>query len=251
MNETNPVKPMNNINGPSTKPASAPAPDNFPTEWLTASGPKAKAIKDWIKSNNPPDLALLMDLYKVLVFQFMRDKGPTEDCIRQVTPMLRTITSYEQNLSRQNHRERALKLKESEHEMEMAEADRKDAQELADQEAAEEFAASQTAEAEGIAEVNKMYTKDVDILKEHYDVIMPDEKNPIARVYEKVPGINPLGLTVTPREPAVMNDLPTPKKAPDSIPAAANPGVVVPIHNPPSPPVRVPAGPASCRRRSG
>ena len=41
-----------------------------------------------------------MDLYKVLVFQFMRDKGPTEDCIRQVTPMLRTITSYEQHEKR-------------------------------------------------------------------------------------------------------------------------------------------------------
>ena len=205
---------MNTSNNPAAKPASTPTPENFPVEWLTASGPKAKAIKDWIKANNPPDLALLMDLYKVLVFQFMRDKGPTEDCIRQVTPMLRTITSYEQNLSRQNHRERALKLKESEHEMEMAEADRKDAQELADQEAAEEFAASQTAEAEGIAEVNKMYTKDVDILKEHYDVIMPDEKNPIARVYEKVPGINPLGLTVTPREPNGKTNSPPKPPAP-------------------------------------
>ena len=154
-----------------------------------------------LQSNNPPDLALLMDLYKVLVFQFMRDKGPTEDCIRQGTPMLRTITSYEQNLSRQNHRERALKLKESEHELEMAEAARKDAEELAEQEAAKEFDAHQFTEAESIAEANKRYTRDVDILNEHYDVIMPDEKNPVARVYEKVPGINPLGLTITPREP--------------------------------------------------
>ncbi len=142
---------MKTSNNPAPKPASTPAPDNFPVEWLTASGPRAKAIKDWIKANNPPDLALLMDLYKVLVFQFMRDKGPTEDCIRQVTPMLRTITSYEQNLSRQNHRERALKLEESEHELEMAEAARKDAQELVYKEAAEAFAAHQPSQAKRIA----------------------------------------------------------------------------------------------------
>ena len=192
---------MKTSNNPAPKPASTPAPDNFPVEWLTASGPRAKAINEWLKSNNPPDLATLIDLYKVLVFQFMRDKGPTKDCIRQVTPMLRTITSYEQNLSRQNHRERALKLKESEHELEMAEAARKDAQEQAEQEAAKEFDAHQFTEAESIAEANKRYTRDVDILNEHYDVIMPDEKNPVAQVYEKVPGINPLGLTITPREP--------------------------------------------------
>ena len=190
-----------------------------------------------------------MDLYKVLVFQFMRDKGPTEDCIRQVTPMLRTITSYEQNLSRQNHRERALKLKESEHELEMAEAARKDAQELAEQEADEEFAAHQSTEAESIAEANKRYIRDVDILKEHYDVIMPDEKNPIARVYEKVPGINPLGLTVTPREPAVKKEPPTSKVAPGSVPMPANPGVIPPIRTPADPAVWVPAGPSVCRRR--
>ena len=98
-----------------------------------------------------------MDLYKVLVFQFMRDNGAAEACIRQVTPMLRTITSYEQNLSRQNHRERALKLEESEHELEMAEAARKDAQELVYKEAAEEFAAHQPSQAKRIAEVNKRY----------------------------------------------------------------------------------------------
>ena len=190
----------NNPTNPDSKPTPNPNPDMFPAEWLTSSGPKAKAIQEWLKSNNPPDLATLMDLYKVLVFQFMRDNGAAEDCIRQVTPMLRTIASYEQHLVRQDHRERSLKLKESEHELEMAEADRKDAQELAEQEAAEEFAAHQSTEAESIAEANKRYTRDVDVLKEHYDVIMPDEKNPIARVYEKVPGINPLGLAITPRE---------------------------------------------------
>ncbi len=226
---------MKTSNNPPAKPASTPAPDNFPVEWLTASGPKAKAIKDWIKANNPPDLALLMDLYKVLVFQFMRDKGPTEDCIRQVTPMLRTITSYEQNLSRQNHRERALKLKESEHELEMAEAARKDAEELAEQEAAKEFDAHQFTEAESIAEANKRYTRDVDILNEHYDVIMPDEKNPVARVYEKVPGINPLGLTITPREPVVNTGLPTTKATPGAVPIPADPGVITPIRTPADP----------------
>ncbi len=92
-----------------------------------------------------------MDLYKVLVFQFMRDNGAAEACIRQVTPMLFTIASYEQNLSRQNHRERALKLEESEHELEMAEAARKDAQELVYKEAAEAFAAHQSRRAKRVA----------------------------------------------------------------------------------------------------
>ncbi len=142
---------MNTSNNPAAKRASTPVPDNFQVEWLANSGPKAKVIKDWIQSNNPPDLALLMDLYKVLVFQFMRDNGAAEDCIRQVAPMLRTITSYEQNLSRQNHRERALKLRESEHELEMAGAARKDAQELAEQEAAAEFVAHQSSQAKRVA----------------------------------------------------------------------------------------------------
>ena len=38
---------MKTSNNPAPKPASTPAPDNFPVEWLTASGTKAKAIKDW------------------------------------------------------------------------------------------------------------------------------------------------------------------------------------------------------------
>ena len=38
---------MNTANNPAPKPASNPTPDKFPAEWLTSSGPKAKAIKDW------------------------------------------------------------------------------------------------------------------------------------------------------------------------------------------------------------
>ncbi len=75
-----------------------------------------------------------MDLYKVLVFQFMRDNGSAEDCIRQVTLMLRTIASYEQHLVRQDHRERALKIKEAKHERQAARA----AKAKADREQAEQ-----------------------------------------------------------------------------------------------------------------
>ena len=245
MNETNPVKPMNNINGPSAKPASAPVPDKFPAEWLTTSGPKAKAIKDWIKANNPPDLATLMDLYKVLVFQFMRDNGSAEDCIRQVTPMLRTIASYEQHLVRQDHRERSLKIKEAKHERQAARA----AKAKADREQAEEFAAHQPSQAEHIAQMRKLYFKDVEVFDEYYDLIMPDEKNPIGRVHQKIPGFDPLGMKSSRREPVAKTELPTPKALPASVPIAANPGVIPPVRTPADPPVWVPAGPAVCRRR--
>ena len=234
----------NNPNNPAAKPASTPAPDTFPAEWLTTSGPKAKAIKDWIKANNPPDLATLMDLYKVLVFQFMRDNGAAEDCIRQVTPMLRTIASYEQHLVRQDHRERSLKLKEAKHERELARA----AKAKAAREEAEAFAANQPTQAEHIAEMRKLYFKDVEIFNEYYEIILPDEKNPIGRVQQKIPGFDPLGMKSSHREPVVNTGLPAPQATPVAVPIPANPGVITPIRTPAAPPVWFPIGSAVRRR---
>ncbi len=199
---------MKNSNNPSVQPAPTPAPatDNFSSGWLNAFGPNANAASEWLKTNNPPNLATLMDIYKVLVLQFMRDNGSKEDCIRQVTPMLRAITTYEQNLARQNHRERTLKLNESKQEMKAAKAGQKQAaQKKADRKEAEESQANRDIQASHLAERNKFSGKDVDTLKEHSDVVMPDNKNPIGRLYENIPEINPPGLPVTPREPAMKN----------------------------------------------
>ena len=202
---------MKNSNNPSAKPAPTPATDNFPSGWINAFGPNANAVSEWLKTNNPPNLATLMDIYKVLVLQFMRDNGSKEDCIRKVTPMLRAITTYEQNLARQDHRERTLKLNESKQEMKAAKAGQKQAaQKNADREEADEFEVSQRSQTGQLAELQSFLGKDVDILKEHCDAIMPDNKNPIGRLYEKVPGINFLGLPVTSREPAMKNQPPAP-----------------------------------------
>ncbi len=242
----------NNPNNPASKPtpnaapnpAPNPATDMFPAEWLTSSGPKAKAINEWLKANNPPDLATLMDLYKILVFQFMRDNGAAEDCIRQITPMLRTIASYEQHLVRQDHRERSLKLKEAKHERELARA----AKAKAAREEAEAFAANQPTQAEHIAEMRKLYFKDVEIFKEYYDIILPDEKNPIGRVQQKIPGFDPLGMKSSHREPVLNTGFPPPQATPVAVPIPANPGVINPIHTPAAPPVWFPIGSAVRRR---
>ena len=220
-----------------------PVPDNVLPAWLLASSPKAKAIQDWLKTNTPPNLTLLMDLYKVLGLQFMHDHGPTPEGIRQTTPILRTLINHEQHLSRHDHRDRALKIKEAEHQLKVSKA----AQEQADLKEAQAFEASQPSQAEQIAIMRKLYFKEVDEIPLHYDVVLPDENNPIGRIYEKVPGHNPCGFTITPREPEATNPQPSSPQQPQTQPQPLSQSQPQPQPNPklqPNPQPQPPPKPA-------
>ena len=85
-------------------------------EWLVESAKNTRQLTEWFRDNPAPDLALLMNLYKNFVMNLMLKGDVSPESLKQLQQMMRTVTSYEQGQTRLAQRERALKLKEADHE---------------------------------------------------------------------------------------------------------------------------------------
>ena len=109
-----------------------------PPEWLHETDKNVQQLTAWFRDHAAPDLGILMNLYKSMLFNLLRKGDTSPESFQQVQQMTRTVISYEQNKTRLELRRETLNRQKAEPEPKAAKVPKPPT----DQTAAEQSAAA-------------------------------------------------------------------------------------------------------------
>lgn len=136
-----------------------------------ADGPSVRhlAPPDALAGPAAPRLGALMERYQYWLHECLGQPDPSPELLAQATRMIRTVIGYEQGLAWRRQRERALRIRETEHQL----AHCQRALDQVIREAAERAAATQLTPAEKIALIRREAFRDVAELEAAGTVELP------------------------------------------------------------------------------